>query len=264
MIRSVNATFYYPGRRLLYKTALDFEGKQICTGLYNSQGWIPVSLIIGFNTICSKQGTMKKVDMLLGICFISVGIIWATPCETVSSDICEQRGPRSAYASAQSDQGIPCPLTESLDTIECINGEQRPGWDLAHAPDDVNPNILHMLKDTFSLGTDPYEVSTYLQQQQQKKKKKKKEKRKCSHRNNWNSVITHCLKTLVHDTSSEIIYNYGLLSHWRWRDIWRIPISIKTEAIAEVSMDIFQWISDHIHLLNSQQLFYHITNEQND
>ena len=29
-------------------------------------------------------------------------------------------------ASAQSDQGLHCPLTESLDTIECINGEQRP------------------------------------------------------------------------------------------------------------------------------------------
>ena len=32
---------------------------------------------------------------------------------------------------AQSDQGLRCPLTESLDTIECINREQRPGWDSA-------------------------------------------------------------------------------------------------------------------------------------
>ena len=35
--------------------------------------------------------------------------------------------PRSACASAQSDQGLHCPLTESLDTIECMTGEQRPG-----------------------------------------------------------------------------------------------------------------------------------------
>ena len=41
-----------------------------------------------------------------------------------------QRRPRSDCASAQSDQGLHCRLTDSLGTIECINGEQRPGWDL--------------------------------------------------------------------------------------------------------------------------------------
>ena len=30
----------------------------------------------------------------------------------------------------QSDQGLRCPLTKSLDTIECINREQRPGCGL--------------------------------------------------------------------------------------------------------------------------------------
>ena len=40
--------------------------------------------------------------------------IWAAPCENVSSCICGQRRPRSA----QSDQGLHCPLTESLDTTE--------------------------------------------------------------------------------------------------------------------------------------------------
>ena len=30
-------------------------------------------------------------------------------------------------ASVQSDQGLSCPLTESLDTTECMNGEQRTG-----------------------------------------------------------------------------------------------------------------------------------------
>ena len=43
------------------------------------------------------------------------------------SSICGQRRPRSACASAQTDQGLRCPLTESLDTTECINGEQIPG-----------------------------------------------------------------------------------------------------------------------------------------
>ena len=32
--------------------------------------------------------------------------------------------PRPACASAQSDQGFCCPQTESLDTIECLSGEQ--------------------------------------------------------------------------------------------------------------------------------------------
>ena len=46
--------------------------------------------------------------------------IWAVSCENVSSGICGQRMPRSF---AQSDQGLHCPLTESLDTTEYTNGE---------------------------------------------------------------------------------------------------------------------------------------------
>ena len=52
--------------------------------------------------------------------------------KNVSSGICGQRRPRTACASAQSDQPLRCPLTESLDTTECINGEQMPGSDFAH------------------------------------------------------------------------------------------------------------------------------------
>ena len=48
--------------------------------------------------------------------------------------------------------GLSCPLLESLDTIECINGKQRPGLDLVHTQDDVTPHILCMLKGTFLLG----------------------------------------------------------------------------------------------------------------
>ena len=29
--------------------------------------------------------------------------------------------------TAKSDLGLHCPLTESFDTSECMNGEQRPG-----------------------------------------------------------------------------------------------------------------------------------------
>ena len=36
------------------------------------------------------------------------------------------------------DQGLPCPLTESLDITECMNGEQRPGRYFADAQDDLN------------------------------------------------------------------------------------------------------------------------------
>ena len=31
-----------------------------------------------------------------------------------------------------------CPLAESLDTTECMNGEQTPGLYLTHAQDDAN------------------------------------------------------------------------------------------------------------------------------
>ena len=52
-------------------------------------------------------------------------INWNAPCKNVSSSMCGQQRPRSDCASAQSDQGLHCPLTESLDTTECMNREQR-------------------------------------------------------------------------------------------------------------------------------------------
>ena len=60
--------------------------------------------------------------------------------------------PSSQIRSEQSDQGPRCPLTEALDITESMNNEQRPGWYLAHAQDDLHPFILRMLKGTFSLG----------------------------------------------------------------------------------------------------------------
>ena len=74
------------------------------------------------------------------------------PFDYVSSGILGQRRPRSACASAQSDQGLCCPQTESLDTIECFNGEKMPGLDfkIAHVQDDLNSHILYKLEGTFS------------------------------------------------------------------------------------------------------------------
>ena len=59
-------------------------------------------------------------------------IILVAPSEIVSSGICGQWRPRSAGASAQSDQGLHCPLR-----MRRIN---------------LNLCILRMLEDTFSLG----------------------------------------------------------------------------------------------------------------
>ena len=75
-------------------------------------------------------------------------------CEKVSSGIFGQPRPRSPCAS--------CPLKESLDTKECINGEQKPGWDFAHVQDDVNLHILRMLKALFRL-TQPISVFLFPQ-----------------------------------------------------------------------------------------------------
>ena len=47
-----------------------------------------------------------------------------------------------------------CPHTESLDTTECMNGEQRPGWYFAHAQDNLNLRMLRMFEGIFSLDAD--------------------------------------------------------------------------------------------------------------
>ena len=64
-----------------------------------------------------------------------------------------QRRPRSDCADAQSDQGLRCPLTESLDTTEYMTEKQGPGLYFAHAQDDLNLRILRMFEGTFSLDT---------------------------------------------------------------------------------------------------------------
>ena len=65
--------------------------------------------------------------------------------------MCGQRRPNSACTSAQSDQALQCPPTESVDTTESMNGEQMPGQYFAHAQDDLNLRILRMFEGTFLL-----------------------------------------------------------------------------------------------------------------
>ena len=79
-------------------------------------------------------------------------MVLALPCENVSSGISGQQRPRSACACAQSDQGLRCPLTESLDTTECFNEEQCPDETLCMRRINLNLCILRMLDGTFSLG----------------------------------------------------------------------------------------------------------------
>ena len=90
-------------------------------------------------------------NLIVNIFLILQEHIWATPCQNVSLGFCQQRKPRSACTFAQSDQGLCCPLTDSLDTTECFSGEQMPTWDFKHMQDYVNLGILHMLKGTFLL-----------------------------------------------------------------------------------------------------------------
>ena len=78
------------------------------------------------------QGNEVKKNLQEIIIIIIIKLNWTAPCANVSSGICGQRRPRLDCASAQSDLGLRCPLAESLDTRECMNGEQRLGLYFAH------------------------------------------------------------------------------------------------------------------------------------
>ena len=56
-------------------------------------------------------------------------------------------------------QGLHCVLTESLDTTECMNGEQRCRWYFAHAQDDLNLHILPCLKSILLLNQSSWYTS---------------------------------------------------------------------------------------------------------
>ena len=69
------------------------------------------------------------------------------PCENVSSGIYGQRFLRSDCASAQSNQDLHYPLTDSC--------RAKALWHFAHAQDNLNPRILGMFEGTFSFDTAP-------------------------------------------------------------------------------------------------------------
>ena len=77
--------------------------------------------------------------------------VWVSSPMCSESGIWGQRWPRSICAVVQSDQGLDCQLTESLDTTECMNGERGPRWYFAPVQDDLNLCILHMFEGTFCL-----------------------------------------------------------------------------------------------------------------
>ena len=64
----------------------------------------------------------------------------AAPCGNMFLGICGQWRQRSACESTQSDQGLHYMLTESIDTIECINGELMCG---------CSKELLHLAQPKF-------------------------------------------------------------------------------------------------------------------
>ena len=95
----------------------------------------------------------KRPNQKVHFIYIKTTILikWVEPCEKAFSSTYGQQRPRSACASAQSDQGLRCPLTESLVTIWCINGEGMPGWDFAQAWDEsASVHIAHARKHFFA------------------------------------------------------------------------------------------------------------------
>ena len=111
----------------------------------------------------SKYRLLKILPRVLNVNFQSyvipdapswADITWAAPSENMLSG--HARTPTAQTrlpAWMWSDQRLRCLLPESLYTIECTKCRQKPGWDLGHVQDDdLNPNILRMLEDTFSLA----------------------------------------------------------------------------------------------------------------
>ena len=73
---------------------------------------------MGIKVVTTGSAVKHANDCAMGPCK-SQEKNWAASCGMVSSGIC-----------------LRCPLTESLDTIKCINGEQMPVLDFAHVWDE--------------------------------------------------------------------------------------------------------------------------------
>ena len=92
----------------------------------------------------------------------------------VSSGICRQRRPSSACAFSQSDRGIHCPLTELLDTTECVNGNQKHGYDTLRVRRILWMRIL-LVFAPFRLARPPYSKKQPPPPPKKKKTKKNKD-----------------------------------------------------------------------------------------
>ena len=57
---------------------------------------------------------------------------------------------RSGCAPPQSDQDLHCPLTQPLNTTECMNGEQRPAWYFANEQGDPTAYVVHVPRHFFA------------------------------------------------------------------------------------------------------------------
>ena len=58
--------------------------------------------------------------------------------------------------STRTDLGLRFPLTESLNTTDCMNEEKMPGWYFAHAQDDLNLPFCACPKLFFALRKHAY------------------------------------------------------------------------------------------------------------
>ena len=94
------------------------------------------------------------------ICRLSYGPSHA---KKKSSDICGQRLQRPACTSAQSDQGLCCPLTELFDTIECIKGVHMPGETWRMCEMNLDLGILHMFEDSILLSLNIFYLHSSIQ-----------------------------------------------------------------------------------------------------
>ena len=90
---------------------------QLCPGSFRQYSSIDV-FVFYFSYMCIIV-LFSCRDHIVYFHFIR----WAMSGENVSLVICKQQRPRSFCTSMQSDQGLHCPLTKSLDTTEYINSD---------------------------------------------------------------------------------------------------------------------------------------------
>ena len=54
-----------------------------------------------------------------------------------------------AYADSEDPDQPALSVIKLMDTLGCMNGEQRPGWYFAHAKNDVNPCIMRIFESKY-------------------------------------------------------------------------------------------------------------------